>query len=94
MMAQVSGTSETCDRALETRSPNLIDRSAKPWNGVIYAKAELEEAWFRVSEIPYDKRSLLTLGYVGSLVDVTREVEEMTLLDLRLLQERWLKSLR
>jgi hypothetical protein len=65
-----------------------------PWNGAIYAKAELEDAWFRVRGVPYDKRSLLTLGYVGSLVGVTSEVEELTLLDLRFLQERWLKSLR
>jgi hypothetical protein len=57
-----------------------------PWNGDVGAKAELEEAWFRVRGIPYDKRSLLTMGYVGYLVGVTREVEELTLLDSRLLQ--------
>jgi hypothetical protein len=47
-----------------------------------------------VRTIPYDMRSLLTLGYAGYLVGVTREVEELNLLDSRLLQERWLKSLR
>jgi hypothetical protein len=39
----------------------------------------LEEAWFRVRDIPYDKRSMHTMGYVGSLVRVTRKVDKSTL---------------
>jgi hypothetical protein len=50
-----------------------------PWSGVIGAKAELEVAWFRVRGIPYDKRSVKTLAYVGSLVGATIEVDQSSL---------------
>jgi hypothetical protein len=43
------------------------------------AKAELEQAWFRVKGIPYDKRSVPTLAYVGSLVGATSEVDHNSL---------------
>jgi hypothetical protein len=42
-----------------------------PWSGVVGAKAELQQSWFRVRGVPYDKRSKATLAYVGSLVGVT-----------------------
>jgi hypothetical protein len=35
----------------------------EPWSGAVGGKAELEEAWFMVRGIPYDKRSVLTLAY-------------------------------
>jgi hypothetical protein len=50
-----------------------------PWSGVIGAKAKLEIAWFRVRGIPYDKRSVKTLAYVGSLVGATIEVDQSSL---------------
>jgi hypothetical protein len=50
-----------------------------PWNGVVGAKAELQEGWFRVRGIPYDKRCPETIAYVGSLVGATKEVDESTL---------------
>jgi hypothetical protein len=62
---------------------SLINVKAKvkldPWNGAIGAKVELEEVWFRVRGIPYDKRSIPTMGYVRSLVGVTREVDKSTM---------------
>jgi hypothetical protein len=47
-----------------------------PWSGIVGAKAELEQDWFRVRGIPYDKRSIPTLAYVGSLVVATVEIDE------------------
>jgi hypothetical protein len=47
----------------------------EPWSGVVGAKDELEQAWFRVRGISYDKRSVPTLAYVGSLVGATSEVD-------------------
>jgi hypothetical protein len=49
------------------------------WNGSVGAKGELQQAWFRVRGVPYDKRSAKTLAYVGSLVGVTTEVDKSTL---------------
>jgi hypothetical protein len=53
--------------------------SIAPWNGSVGAKGELQQAWFRVRGIPYDKRSVQTLAYVGSLVGATVEVDKSTL---------------
>jgi hypothetical protein len=50
-----------------------------PWSVVIGAKAKLQMAWFRVRGVPYDKRSKLTLAYVGSLVGATKEIDESSL---------------
>ncbi|TVU05367.1 hypothetical protein EJB05_48526, partial [Eragrostis curvula] len=50
-----------------------------PWNPSIGAKAEMQQAWFRVRGIPFDKRSALTLAYVGSLVGATTEIDEKSL---------------
>jgi hypothetical protein len=49
------------------------------WNGYIGAKAEIEQAWFRVRGVPYDQRSVATMTYVGSLVGATAEVDKSTL---------------
>jgi hypothetical protein len=51
----------------------------EPWNGSIGAKGKLQDAWFRVRGVPYDKRSKETLAYVGSLVGRTLEVDKSTL---------------
>jgi hypothetical protein len=49
------------------------------WNGSVGAKAELQQAWFRVRGVPYDKTSVPTMAYVGSLVGSTQEVDKSTL---------------
>jgi hypothetical protein len=51
----------------------------EPWNGSIGAKAELQMAWFRVKVVPYDKRSIETMAYVGFLVGATVEVDKTSL---------------
>jgi hypothetical protein len=43
------------------------------------AKAELQQAWFRVRGVPCDKRSKETMAYVGSFVGATKEVDLTTL---------------
>jgi hypothetical protein len=50
-----------------------------PWSGAVGAKAELEMAWFRVKGIPYYKRSIPTLAYVGSLIGAAVEIDEASL---------------
>ncbi|TVU50360.1 hypothetical protein EJB05_01730, partial [Eragrostis curvula] len=50
-----------------------------PWNASVGAKAELQQAWFRVRGIPYDKRSKKTLAYVGSLVGATIAIDTKSL---------------
>ncbi|TVU01395.1 hypothetical protein EJB05_53164, partial [Eragrostis curvula] len=50
-----------------------------PWNASVGAKFEMQQAWFRVRGIPYDKRSKKTLAYVGSLVGATTAVDEKSL---------------
>lgn len=50
-----------------------------PWNSSIGAKAEFQQAWFRVRGIPYDKRNVQTLAYVGSLVGVTVDIDEKSI---------------
>jgi hypothetical protein len=49
------------------------------WNGSVGAKAELQQVWVRVRGIPYDKRSIETATYVGSLVVAIVEVDKGTL---------------
>jgi hypothetical protein len=51
----------------------------EPWNGSIGANGKLQDAWFRVRGVPYDKRSEETLGYVGSIVGRILEVDKSTL---------------
>jgi hypothetical protein len=50
-----------------------------PWSGAVGAKAELQQAWFRVRGVPHDKRSKATMAYVGSLVGITLDVDRSTL---------------
>jgi hypothetical protein len=57
------------DNMFTARFPNA--HSIKEW--------EVEHAWFRVKGIPYDKISVPTLAYVGSLVGATREVDHNSL---------------
>lgn len=53
--------------------------SIKPWSPAVGAKGELQMAWFRVKNIPYDKRCPKTLAYVGSLVGAAVEIDEKSL---------------
>jgi hypothetical protein len=39
----------------------------------------LQEAWFRVRGVPFDKRSEESMAYVGSLIGATSDVDETTL---------------
>ncbi|KAG2596797.1 uncharacterized protein LOC120706513 [Panicum virgatum] len=48
-----------------------------PWSP-IGAKGELQHAWFKVSGIPPDQRSLRTIAKVGGLVGKTLEIDEKT----------------
>ncbi|TVU24463.1 hypothetical protein EJB05_26904, partial [Eragrostis curvula] len=50
-----------------------------PWTSSIEAKYELQQAWFRVRGIPYDKRTEETLAYVGSLVGAIVDIDERSL---------------
>ncbi|TVU44513.1 hypothetical protein EJB05_03957, partial [Eragrostis curvula] len=50
-----------------------------PWTPAIEAKPEMQQAWFRVRGIPYDKRSEKTLAYVGSLVGSVTDIDERSL---------------
>jgi hypothetical protein len=49
------------------------------WDGSVGAKGELQMGWFGVRGVPYDKRSIPTMAYVGSLVGATAEVDKSTL---------------
>ncbi|CAL4976870.1 unnamed protein product [Urochloa decumbens] len=49
-----------------------------PWSPSIGAKGELQHAWFKVSGIPPDQRSLRTIAKVGGLVGKTLEIDEKT----------------
>ncbi|WVZ71628.1 hypothetical protein U9M48_020195 [Paspalum notatum var. saurae] len=49
-----------------------------PWSPPSGAKGELQHAWFKVSGIPPDQRSLRTIAKVGGLVGKTLEIDEKT----------------
>jgi hypothetical protein len=49
------------------------------WNGSVGAKGELQLGWFRVRGVPYDKKSIATMAYVGSLIGATTIVDKSTL---------------
>jgi hypothetical protein len=49
------------------------------WNGSVGAKGELQLGWFRVRGVPYDKRSIATMAYVGFLIGATAIVDKSTL---------------
>ena len=46
------------------------------WSPAIDAKGQLQQAWFRVKEIPIDKRSVKTVAKIGGLVGKTVEIDE------------------
>lgn len=59
---------------------NDVDALMKvePWSPKIGAKAMLQTAWFRVSEIPGDQRSIRTIAKVRGLVGKVMEIDEKT----------------
>ena len=50
----------------------------EPWNSSMGAKGKLQVAWFKVSGILGDQRSLRTIAKVGGLVGKTVEIDENT----------------
>lgn len=48
----------------------------EPWSPAVGAKGVLQSAWFRVSGIPTDQRSVRTLAKVGGLVGKVMEIDE------------------
>lgn len=49
-----------------------------PWTPSVGAKGVLQQAWFRVKEIPPDQRSIRTVSKVGGLVGKVVEIDEKT----------------
>jgi hypothetical protein len=49
------------------------------WNGSVGAKAELQQGWFCVRGIPYEKRSKEIVAYVESLVGATVSMDKTSL---------------
>lgn len=50
----------------------------EPWTPSVGAKGTLQQAWFRVSDIPPDQRSIRTVAKVGGLVGKVTEIDEST----------------
>ena len=50
----------------------------EPWNSSMGAKGKLQVAWFKVSGIPIDQRSLRTIAKVGGFVGKTLVIDENT----------------
>lgn len=48
------------------------------YNASFEAKRELQQAWFRISGIPTDQRSIRTVAKVGDLVGKVLEIDEKT----------------
>jgi hypothetical protein len=48
------------------------------WSPKMGAKGVLEQAWFRVKDIPADQRSIRTIAKVGGLVGKVVEIDEKT----------------
>lgn len=46
------------------------------WSPAVGAKGVLQSSWFRVTKIPADQRSLMTLAKVGGLVGKVIEIDE------------------
>lgn len=59
---------------------NDVDAVMKvePWTARIAAKGMLQQAWFRVGDIPADQRSIRTIAKVGGLVGKVVEIDEKT----------------
>lgn len=51
----------------------------EPWSPSVGAKGMLQQAWFRVKDIPPDQRSVRTLAKVGGLVGKVLEIDEILL---------------
>jgi hypothetical protein len=51
----------------------------EPWNPNVGTKAKLQTAWFRISEIPIEKRSDKRACLVVSLVGIPLEVDKVNL---------------
>jgi hypothetical protein len=49
-----------------------------PWTPAVNAKGCLQKGWFRVSGIPMEQRSLVTIAKVGGLVSEVVEIDERT----------------
>ncbi|PWZ38285.1 hypothetical protein Zm00014a_041421 [Zea mays] len=49
-----------------------------PWSPAVNAKGSLQKGWFRISGIPMEQRSLVTIAKVGGLVGKVVEVDEKT----------------
>jgi hypothetical protein len=49
-----------------------------PWTPAVNAKGCLQKGWFRISGIPMEQRSLVTIAKVGGLVGKVIEVDERT----------------
>ncbi|CAN6285278.1 unnamed protein product [Urochloa humidicola] len=58
--------------------PN-VSFTVERWNSNVGAKAEIPSAWFRIFDIPVDKRTEKVACYVGSLVGVPLEVDKANL---------------
>ena len=50
----------------------------EPWTSSLWAKGQLQQAWFKVKGIPVDQRSIRTIAKVGGLVGKTMEIDENT----------------
>jgi hypothetical protein len=51
----------------------------EPWNPHVGAKAKIEEAWFRIDGITFEKRSEKRACYVACLVGIPLEVDKVNL---------------
>uniref|UniRef100_A0A804LT84 DUF4283 domain-containing protein n=1 Tax=Zea mays TaxID=4577 RepID=A0A804LT84_MAIZE len=49
-----------------------------PWTPAVNAKGCLQKGWFRISGIPMEQRSLVTIAKVGGLVGKVIEIDERT----------------
>lgn len=49
-----------------------------PYTASVGAKGELQQAWFRIQDIPLNQRSIRTVAKVGGLVGKVLEIDEKT----------------
>ncbi|KAM0917051.1 hypothetical protein ACQ4PT_009788 [Festuca glaucescens] len=65
-------------KCMEMKTFNAV-LNLSPWTAAIGASGRLHKACVRVRNIPPEKRCEANVAYVGSLVDVTLEVDQATL---------------
>ncbi|KAM0861550.1 hypothetical protein ACQ4PT_045822 [Festuca glaucescens] len=53
--------------------------SLSPWTASVGAKAQLQKAWVKISNIPLDKRCEANVFYAGGLIGVSLDLEASTL---------------